>query len=303
MSKLSYAYVLRHDSKAPHCSDLPREQRMEEIEDMGWAEGYAEPGYTDPARGILFANWNHFSDKAGELLEQLGYELEWSDEWDTCGNCAKAVRTTADSHGWQPHFIIEEGELTCLECVDWDSYLENCQDSTEHLVPSACDPAQYGYTRRSEAGQYETGFHQGQNDKPADVLEAYHRKGQYYIVFRCSGVGQFDISWEVWQKDQPPAKKHYIAMNGEHGCLPDSCNVYVERDSAIESLGGLLELSEGQVTELEETGSVECTPEQGAAYCEVVECSCQSPWEHDDQSGGEKRFRDNSPEFFEEVEA
>lgn len=76
---------------------------------------------------------------------------------------------------------------------------------------------------------------------------------------------------------------HYIGMNGTHGCMPDSCGAYHTESDAIESLSDLLELTDEQTTELQQTGIVECTPEQGADYASVTPCNCGKPWEHDEQ--------------------
>lgn len=97
------------------------------------------------------------------------------------------------------------------------------------------------------------------------------------------------------------ARPHYIAMNGSYGCIPDSCNVYVERTDALRSLEDLLELRGRQAKELDETGHVACTPAQGAAYCSVSTCTCQAPWEHQDGVQA-SQFVKECPEFFEERE-
>jgi hypothetical protein len=90
-----------------------------EIENLQWADGYAEPGYTDPARGVLFANWNRFPRGVDSILKRAGYAIEWSDEWSTCEECGKAVRTSPDSYAYRPHYredLIEHGTFICLDC-------------------------------------------------------------------------------------------------------------------------------------------------------------------------------------------
>ena len=87
-----------------------------EIDNLGFASQYREPGYTQPAKGVLFANWNYFSKDVCEILESYGYSLEWSDEWATCSQCYQAVRTVPDSWGWTPSFTLLDGELDCVDC-------------------------------------------------------------------------------------------------------------------------------------------------------------------------------------------
>lgn len=87
--------------------------------DIQWAADYAEPGYSAPERGILFADWNpHTFDnptkaertmpRIAALAEHYRYEIEWSDEWTTCDNCYRAIRTQPDCYSWQPSYWFDE---------------------------------------------------------------------------------------------------------------------------------------------------------------------------------------------------
>mgnify|MGYP001561251471 CR=1 FL=1 len=118
--------------RADYLQQLERAAKSE-VENMGSAEKYAERGYTQPARCILFANWNVLPSAAGDLLEKLGYACEWSDEWTTCSDCQRALRTSPDGYDWRPYFeffesdrnwsdpyhVSESGDL-CLDCLqEW----------------------------------------------------------------------------------------------------------------------------------------------------------------------------------------
>lgn len=97
-----------------------------EIDNLGWADGYAEPGYQNeqPKRGVLFANWNVFPRGLDTILERAGYAVEWSDEWSTCDDCNKAVRTQPNGYDWKPEYdvkAIERGEMICTGCADEDA--------------------------------------------------------------------------------------------------------------------------------------------------------------------------------------
>jgi len=97
------------------------------------------------------------------------------------------------------------------------------------------------------------------------------------------------------------ARPHYIARNGQSGCLPDSCDVYLSESSAIETLRDWLELTTDQTNRLYDTNWTACTPEQGAQYASVEKCTCPAPWEH--QEGMDAaQFVKECPEFFEEAE-
>lgn len=181
------------------------EQALSEIENMNYAQAYAEPGYSDPEKGILFADWNIFPRGVDSILEAYGYAIEWQDEWTTCGNCSKAVRTSADSYDWQPSYTLADGELTCNECQDWPAYLESIEDNANSACVAACDPSEHGYERISDKAEYENGWHEGMNDDPRKILKALQAKGYEHIVFRISETSQFYITFEVWQRKDTEA--------------------------------------------------------------------------------------------------
>lgn len=169
-----------------------------EFENMGVAEAYAERGYTDPKRGILFANWNHFPPKVTDLLERMGYAIEWSDEWSTCDDCGKAVRTSPDSYGWRASFYLaNECEIICHECVtsDPDVYVEAHLNNTSKALTIDVDLAALGF-ERINADHFENGLHPGQNDDPKTI--AKNVPAGYDFVFAIPSVGQFDINFDLW---------------------------------------------------------------------------------------------------------
>jgi hypothetical protein len=191
-------YILRHDSDKPHCSELPRERRMGHIENLGYAHEYAEPGYQQPRKGILFANWNEFSRRATDLLERAGFEIEWEDEWTTCGGCGKALRTSPDSYSWQPSYFEFQGEITCLECTDIPAYLETLENNPRRAVNDHIDPADYGYVKLE--GNFENGLHEGMNDDPREIFKRLQAAGHKHLLFNIDSVNQFYITFEVYSK-------------------------------------------------------------------------------------------------------
>lgn len=105
---------------------------------FNYANEYAEPGYSlaEGQRGVLFGNWNCLSRAGLDLLEQ-SYALEWCDEWSTCSDCGKAVRTSPDDMSWSPSYLIDEGGLTCVECLATDpgSYFDRVAWDVENGQP------------------------------------------------------------------------------------------------------------------------------------------------------------------------
>jgi uncharacterized protein with PIN domain len=86
----------------------------QEIENITHAPKYADRN--EETKGIFFANWNKLPSKTSDLLEKLGYSVEWSDEWTTCADCQGALRTVEDSFIWIPYFKEIEGDTVCLDC-------------------------------------------------------------------------------------------------------------------------------------------------------------------------------------------
>lgn len=121
-------YILRKSLCRPaHCSTDTIENRAYHIDNIQYAKTYSEPGYSNPAKGILLGNWNHFSNDATRLLEKLGYEIEWEDEWATCEDCGGAVRISPDSYGWQSSYaLIDECSIVCHLCLAKGKLEEQC---------------------------------------------------------------------------------------------------------------------------------------------------------------------------------
>ena len=189
--------------------------RIEEIRIH--ADGYAEPGYTDPECGLIATgNWNKvdtynrdkkerevISDlpaRISALFEKMGVEIEWSDEWSECGGCNKLVRTSPDSYGWQPSFKVGDGDLFCHECLkeDPEAHLLSLENDEFHCnTISSINPAEHGYVKLSEG---ETGLHPGQNDDPRKVARILRGQGKTRFLFNMDDVGQFDTKWSCWVK-------------------------------------------------------------------------------------------------------
>jgi len=193
-------YILRKSLCRPSWNkDYTMERRLRAIEDIQWAPAYGERGYSDPEKAILFGNWNYFSNDVQRMLERYGYELEWEDEWTTCSDCGKALRTSADSYGWQPsYFWASDCEMVCIDCLDVESYLESLEDNPRKALNDHISPEDYGYIKLE--GDFENGFHPGQNDKPTDIYKRLHAAGHKRLLFNIDGVGQFDISFSIWEK-------------------------------------------------------------------------------------------------------
>ena len=81
--------------------------------------------------------------------------------------------------------------------------------------------------------------------------------------------------------------KHFIAMSGSHGCLPDHCQSYTTLASAVDDLTELFGLGRTRRARLKAELYLELTPtfeedEFGAEYCEIHTCECATPEVHND---------------------
>jgi hypothetical protein len=178
-----------------------------EAENIDFAPGYAEPGYTDPERGILFANWNVFPQRLTDILERQGYEIEWSDEWVTCEDCNRAVRTSGNSYSWSPSYaFVYDCTFLCLDCIadDPTDYLETLSGNdraclTESLARKI-DLVDHGYARHN--GEFEHGWYPGQTDDPKAIGAALRESGITDYIFVQTGQSQFYTKFSVYVRTE-----------------------------------------------------------------------------------------------------
>lgn len=76
--------------------------------------------------------------------------------------------------------------------------------------------------------------------------------------------------------------RHYLAMSGSSGCLPDHLQSCDDWQEAVDDLTGLFELSEQATTMLQVHGILALDPTtDGADYCEIVACDCAASHLHE----------------------
>jgi len=182
-------------------------QPRSRIEAITFAPGFCEPGY-DSDQPVAFGNWNFFHGeevsanwrdllpKIGEKLEELGFELEWSDEWATCPECGKAFRTSPDSYGWTRSYYDFDGEWVCHECVKPADVLADLEGNPRKALTLPFDPTDYGY-KLVQRG-FETGFHPEQDDDPKVIAKSLESRGVERFIFKLDDVGQFDARFSLY---------------------------------------------------------------------------------------------------------
>lgn len=184
--------------------------------------GYAEPGYGSDESVIVLGNWNparfpregdapltdeeNIGPRLAERLEAAGAELEWLDEWYSCQECYRAVRSQADSYSWKPYWVMANGcEIICADCArqDPETYLEeyvnNANNAVTWLTSAEMVAAGWEQWEPGNPQQYQNGWHPGQNDNPHDILAEVHRETNGTdVVFLLDASGQFDVHFSAW---------------------------------------------------------------------------------------------------------
>ena len=176
-------------------------------EDVDCANEYGERGYDATQAGILFADWNDSPAWLRDGLERRGFALEWSDEWLIAYDTGKAYRSSPDSYGWKPYYVVsEDGEVVGGDEIESGNQAEWYVN--EYLLndPQRCNVFQIDLTKfgfQKWNGEFETGWHPGQNDNPREVFKRLQKeKPDHDVVFDLIGVGQFDMTWCAWIRPQ-----------------------------------------------------------------------------------------------------
>lgn len=177
---------------------------LQNVHNAEWCNEYGEPGYTNPEKGIIFANWNDIPKGLANWLETCGYSLEWSDEWHIDYAHSKAYRTCANSYFWEPSIMLPAESCEYLTPDDSPSeWIEACA-VTANNQPIACLPSRFSSDEILNEGfelieaDFENGFFEGMNDDPVKIAEKYFTDGAYRVLFQKSENSQFYCRFRVW---------------------------------------------------------------------------------------------------------
>lgn len=190
--------------------------------------GYAEPGYGsclgDEAPVIVLGNWNpkrfcHEGEppltpaeslpaRLAESLERLGAEIEWLDEWDSCGECSRAIRTEPDSYSWKRSYLETDNGRVCHDCAieAGEDMLTDYVNDPYRMVTwcEANHVEQYGYVKwePGEPRTFENGWHPGQDTDPSKILDEI--TGKYpdvEVIFFLDESSQFYVTFSAYVRD------------------------------------------------------------------------------------------------------
>ena len=161
-----------------------------------------EPHWIEDHHPLAYRAWDY--DDGGVWPHD-----EWMVDYDH--GPAKAYRTQPDSYSWTPSVIYDDngGYLTPDDDIEtWIDWAHN--DDRRCLlsdVYGASDLEEVGFTKWDpdhegswRGGQYETGWHEGQNDSPAAITEQIrHAHGDDVdIVFVIDEQSQFYVVWSAY---------------------------------------------------------------------------------------------------------
>lgn len=186
-----------------------------QIQDMDLrVHGYAESGYPEDAI-VVTGNWNDITrwdddgglavldntpSRVARALEGVGVEIEWSDMWDTCEDCSKLIRTTGDSCFWQPSYAMQGGYKICIDCLNFEDYLESVEGPYSNGNSIELDPSEYGYQLIQD--DFENGICGGQRADPQRIIKLLSDAGFHRFLLQLDQVQQFDMSFSVWLHDE-----------------------------------------------------------------------------------------------------
>lgn len=215
-----------------------------------FASEYGEPGYSNPEKGIIFANWNDIPKGLGDWLESCGFELEWSDEWHVSYNYpgGRAYRTSPDSYGWESS-IVYDGEGDYLTRDDSHSEIVECIAMTDKGQPAGCVPSWIdSQTLIDECYELinpdlESGFFPGQTDNPDSFARAAFDKGATRVIFRKTENSQFYCRFECWAQFDVPQFDRF-----------DICAAYAQIEADY-NIGGMLRERASNIRRNESTSS------------------------------------------------
>lgn len=176
--------------------------------DMGyitdWASDYAEPGYTlsEGARGVAFGDWNGKNYRLANILDRMGYEVEWLDEWTRCEHCDRAFRTQPDSYSWKMHgaYLEDSCEMICGDCLaenpEWIT--DELMNDPRRALTMDIDLAAEGW-HMIPGDAWRHGWY-GQEDNPEEVVLSHVPENHDYI-FVIDSVGQFELAFRLWIRE------------------------------------------------------------------------------------------------------
>lgn len=176
-------------------------------------EGIAEQGYEN--KPLICADWNPPKmERIYNWIEKYyegRFDLGWNDEWMSCNECGRAIRSIHNHYGWEPSYLSSDyDEVLCIECVKNmdEEALKGYINNSNKVLPSwtieiAEDAGFKCFEDKNYCQIYETGLYSHQTDDPKEV-EKFLQKNlpEHDYLFAINSTGQFDIHWSIFIRKQ-----------------------------------------------------------------------------------------------------
>lgn len=196
--------------------------------------GYAEPGYgslsLEGDEIVVLGDWNNkrwinstligpqipltdeesLPSRLADMLSEIdGVEIEWLDEWCSCSECNRAVRSQPNSYSWQPYYaMLNECEPVCADCLLKDvegsitagDWINNSSNALTWIDgDKLAETTDFVKWEPGNEHDYANGWYEGQDDDPRKILEGIlDRHPSAEVVFVIDGVGQFDCHFSAY---------------------------------------------------------------------------------------------------------
>jgi hypothetical protein len=143
--------------------------------------------------------------------EILDVEVVYSDEYTTCSDCNKVIRTSPDSYHWQPDFYIGDGFIVCNKCFNetedyQEAYIEDKINNPSRAVNGLISEQQLeelGFTKLD--ADYQSGWYDRHDDPKAILANLEDKYAE--VLFFVDGVGQFHIDFGVFVRGEYEAEE------------------------------------------------------------------------------------------------
>jgi hypothetical protein len=224
----------------------PNARVRDRLEEIWFSDNCVEPGY-DKETLRAFGDWNEIDSrpdpirdaflrmegkepekvdltqtdeknvlgKLAAALEKMGFELEWEDEWAACDGCGATFRISGNGYDWTPYYIATDDGKYCGDCLadSFEDYIEIYAEENK-AVPSHIKLEDYGYAQYN--GQFESGFHYGQDASPKVIRQSMAKLGVDHVLFQLDFNSQFTTGFSTWvrKEDHDKVKSTPIEVNG-----------------------------------------------------------------------------------------
>jgi hypothetical protein len=140
------------------------------------------------------------------LDDVLGVNVEYYDEYTTCDDCGKVIRTEPNSYHWQPDYYMGDGFIICNVCFNenedyQEAYIEDRVNNPKNAINGLMSEEQIkslGFEKPD--AEYENGWYHVE-DKPEEVYDKL--KDSYdEVLFYINNVEQFRINFVVFVRGE-----------------------------------------------------------------------------------------------------